>query len=95
MFLLTWLTMALAYAASGHVLPRAGSYDDSTDWCRTAATPEWLAEQSSLGETGREMMSRQSSITVDTYFHVVANSTRVQDGYLTVRWPDPTQKIAP
>ncbi|KAK0613305.1 hypothetical protein B0T14DRAFT_525992 [Immersiella caudata] len=28
-------------------------------------------------------MYRQSSITVDTYFHAVANSTKVVDGYLT------------
>lgn len=66
--------------------------DDLTEWCGTVATEEWLEQDLHIAaraeEDAKEMRKRQSSsIVVDTYFHVVANSTRVRDGWLTVSLP--------
>src|SRR5690349_13385333 len=59
---------------------------DLTDWCGTVATEDWLAEdRASESKRKRHGPRQSSSITVSTYFHVVANSTRLQDGWLTVR----------
>lgn len=64
---------------------------DLTDWCGTVATEEWLAEDLSSEAKRKRHGGRQSSITVSTYFHVVANSTRLQDGWLTVSGVDTLQ----
>jgi len=78
-------TLTIASAASGHIIPRAEP-QSLGNWCGTVATPEWItADHKRLAATNKTLLPRQSAFTVDAYFHIVANSTRVQDGYLSVR----------
>lgn len=77
------LGLSLASSALGYVL-RAEAYDDIElgDWCGTDDTnisPTML-------QYYRQPVKRQEqTIVVPTYFHVVSNSTRPEDGYLSVR----------
>ncbi|KAI0891198.1 Metalloprotease [Annulohypoxylon nitens] len=74
-------------AAAHYVFPRAGQ-----NTTRLCGTPEPTAEQIAASEAmlqkEREMrvngeFRTLASFTVDTYFHVVASSTSVEDGYIT------------
>ena len=80
------IALTIASSASGHSIPRAEP-QSLANWCGTVATPEWItADRERLAAaTNKTLFPRQSTFTVNTYFHVVANSTRVQDGYLSVR----------
>ena len=79
------LALALTSTTSGHVIQSRQDASGSGGWCGSVATPEWLADAHSRAEgPHKRMVARQSAIVVDTYFHVVANSSRVQDGYLSV-----------
>ncbi|KAK3352224.1 metalloprotease [Lasiosphaeria hispida] len=80
---LKWFAVTLAYTISAHVVLFREEPEGIGNWCGTVATPEWLAEDYKRVDVEERIVPRQSSITVDTYFHVVANSTRVRDGYLT------------
>ncbi|KAI0883098.1 Metalloprotease [Annulohypoxylon maeteangense] len=74
-------------AAAHYIFPRAG--DNSTRLCGTPdPTPEQMAASEVMLQKEREMrvngnFRALASITVNTYFHVVAASTSVADGYLT------------
>lgn len=86
MSLLNWITFTLVSISI--VFVRAVEFDavELGDWCGTAATEDWLAADYARAPhpSAQRHMTGPSSITVDTYFHIVTNSTRVQDGWLTV-----------
>ncbi|KAK0704470.1 metalloprotease 1 precursor [Lasiosphaeris hirsuta] len=87
MSLLKWIAITLASTALAHTVGSGAEPDDlgARDWCGTVAKPDWLlADSVRVAEHAeKRQTARQSSITVSTYFHVVANSTRIQDGYLS------------
>ncbi|OTA99080.1 hypothetical protein M426DRAFT_68492 [Hypoxylon sp. CI-4A] len=74
-------------ATARSVFPRIA--DNSTRICGTPdPTPEQMAASEALLAKERESRARGevrtlASFTVDTYFHVVASSESVDDGYLT------------
>ncbi|KAI1206868.1 Metalloprotease [Annulohypoxylon truncatum] len=78
----------LASSAAAHfVLPRAAG--NATRLCGTPdPTPEQIATSEAMLKKERELRAKGefralASFTVDTYFHVVASSTSVDDGYIT------------
>ena len=73
--LLLALTTPLAYAA-----PQKGKFG-----CATEPTPEILAAAAQIAaqEQSGSLVSVAANIEVDLYFHVVAASTSVADGYVT------------
>ena len=59
--------------------------DDLGDWCGTTETPTEL--QRIYGQRVpfmRRQGNNQTSIIVKTHFHVITNSSRLEDGALTV-----------
>lgn len=69
------LTAPLTYAA-----PQKGKFG-----CATEASPEILAAAAEIAaqESSGSIVSVAATIEVDLYFHVVASSTSVADGYIT------------
>src|SRR3954469_2906163 len=80
-----YILFTLFLSVSAHLIPARADLESKGEWCGTLETPEWLAEdRKRLEEAHTRVLPRQSAWTVDTYFHIVANSTRPQDGYLSV-----------
>ncbi|GAB1313431.1 hypothetical protein MFIFM68171_03641 [Madurella fahalii] len=80
MSLLKWIAFTLVGIVSVYAVE---SDAELGNWCGTVATEEWLAADYARAPSAKRQVVGQPSITVDTYFHVVTNSTRVQDGWLT------------
>lgn len=78
---LTQIAITLVSIASVHAVE---SDAELGNWCGTVVAEEWLADDYARTSVAKRQSTGQPSITVNTYFHVVANSTRVQDGWLTV-----------
>lgn len=78
-----WITFALVNIVSIHAV-ESNAELVLGDWCGTVATGEWLAADYTRASSAKRQVAKPPSITVDTYFHIVTNSTRVQDGWLTV-----------
>ncbi|KAF2839217.1 metalloprotease 1 precursor [Patellaria atrata CBS 101060] len=75
------LVLATLASAAPHTAPR----DVSKFGCATEPTKEFLAVAAKMhqAEVSGKMSSIQATINVPTYFHVVAASTSVADGYIS------------
>jgi len=94
------LLASLATSATAHVVRddfAAAKYfgEAPEDWCGSDTVDDRLLEEyKTLNALSARQLSysnsssnSSASIVVDTYFHLVSNSTREEDGWLSVRSP--------
>jgi hypothetical protein len=93
--LVTFLLIAPSVLAS---IIRSEPHSNPGPWCGTKAPAPELQKDFGIDEISGRAEAATSPIVVNTYFHIVTNSTRIQDGYLTVRFstlftPHPVQPL--
>lgn len=91
MHLSSALALGLAGTGFGHVIQNREPVDGFgtvKDLCGTRPTEDWLAADFALPDpTQKRQAANLTDIVADVYFHVVTNSTRLEDGYVSVRFP--------
>jgi hypothetical protein len=93
MLLLKSTTLLLLSSVSAHVIQsqnaRAAKPGSSItgNWCGNAQwdAPKHLMVRSGQDEVASKQAPTNSSIIIDTYVHIVTNSTKVEDGFVPVR----------
>jgi len=90
MYLSSALALGLVSTGFGHVIQNREPVDgfpSAKDLCGTQATEDWIAADFALPDpTQKRQAANLTEIVVDAYFHVVTNSTRVEDGNVPVRF---------
>jgi len=96
LFLQAAALASLATSAAAHVVRddfAVAKYfgEAPEDWCGSDTVDDRLLEEyktvNTLSARQLSYSNSSASIVVDTYFHLVSNSTKEEDGWLSVRSP--------